>query len=221
MCGRFSLISDIERLGAYYRLSNPEQYLGPAYNIAPSQDVAAVVLVNGERRLAYFRWGLIPSWAKERSSRYAMINARVETVHAKPSFRSAFRHRRCIIPADGFYEWQGETGNKQAWRIEPETKHELLSFAGLWEIWEKSGEVIRSCTIIVGDANAQLKSIHDRMPVLLPRAALGEWLDPRSNVDSLRALLDSPSDEALRVFKVSAHVNDPRNNDVACTLPQS
>lgn len=219
MCGRFSLVSDAEHLRAYYDLVNSDLFKGPRFNIAPTQDVAAVVAVNDERHLEYFHWGMIPAWAKDRRPGYSTINARAETVETKPAFRSAFRHRRCIIPADGFYEWHGKTGHKQAWRIEPKDKREIFSLAGLWEAWEGEGTVLRSCAIIVGEANALLMPIHDRMPVMLARDSWQTWLDPHSAAEELRSLLHPPPAEGMRAFRIGSHVNNPNNDDPACLTP--
>jgi len=221
MCGRFSLIADAEHLLRYYDLVNPERFSGARFNIAPTQQVVAVIAVDGERHLEYFRWGLIPSWAKESKIGYSTINARVETVADKPAFRHAFRRHRCIIPADGFYEWQGDTGHKRPWRIEPANKGELFSFAGLWELWEGEGEVIRSCTIIVGAANEALQPIHERMPLLLPRESWSEWLDPATDKETLERILTAPASPQLRLYRVGTHVNNPRNDDPECLLPVS
>lgn len=219
MCGRFSLVTNAEHLGHYYGLANVERFSGARFNIAPTQEVAAVVALEGERRLEYFRWGLLPFWAREKKLGYSTINARVETVADKPAFRHAFRHHRCIIPADGFYEWQGKSGHKQAWRIEPQNKGELFSFAGLWETWEGEGEVLRSCTILVGAANEAVSPIHDRMPVMLPREKWSAWLDPSTDVSTLKSLLSQTATVAMHVYRVGQHVNNPRNDDPACLRP--
>lgn len=219
MCGRFSLVTDADRLRHYYGLVNAESFAGARFNIAPSQDVAAVVAVNRERRLEYFRWGLLPFWAREKKLGYSTINARVETVASKPAFRNAFHHHRCIIPADGFYEWSGKSGHKQPWRIEPEDKEELFSFAGLWEVWEGDGEVIRSCTIIVGEANEVVSPVHSRMPVILPRNSWSTWLDPHSDDATLQSLLQSAPAKGMHAYRVGQHVNNPQNDDPACLAP--
>ncbi len=219
MCGRFSLITDTEHLLHYYSLVNPERFTGSRFNIAPSQDVAAVVAVNGERHLEYFRWGLIPFWAKDKKIAYSTINARVETVASKPAFRHAFHQHRCIIPADGFYEWQGHAGHKKPWRIEPVDREQFFSFAGLWETWEGDGEVIHSCSIIVGQANETVQPVHERMPVMLARKDWGDWLDDRTSLKRLQSILHTPAEPAIRCYRVGTHVNNPRNDDVDCLAP--
>ena len=219
MCGRYSLITDAGHLARYYGLVNGGRFEGVRFNIAPGQDVAAVVAVDGERHLDYFHWGLIPFWAKEKKLGYSTINARAETVDDKPAFRHAFRRHRCIIPADGFYEWKGSAGHKQPWRIEPQEHGAFFSFAGLWETWEGDGEVIRSCTIIVGQANEAMRHIHPRMPVLLPASQWDAWLDPGSDSALLASLLATSSPQALRSYRVGTHVNNPRNDDARCLAP--
>lgn len=219
MCGRFSLITETRHLLDYYGLVEPVRFKGSRFNIAPSQDVAAVVGINGERHLEYFRWGLIPSWAKDSKPGYSTINARAETVATKPAFRHAFRQHRCIIPADGFYEWQGTPGHKHPWRIEPEDKHAFFSFAGLWETWEGNGEVIRSCSIIVTEANEAIRPIHERMPVMLPRENWSAWLDQKTDLGTLQSILRDPSAETIRSYRVGTHVNNPNNDDADCLTP--
>lgn len=219
MCGRYSLITDAEHLCHYYGLVNGERFEGARFNIAPGQDVAAVVAVNGERHLEYFHWGLIPFWAKEKKLGYSTINARAETVASKPVFRHAFRQHRCIIPADGFYEWKGSAGHKQPWRIEPEDRRAFFSFAGLWETWEYEGEVLRSCSIIVGEANAAVRHIHPRMPVLLSASQWDAWLDAATDTTLLQSILATPSPQQIRSYRVGTHVNNPRNDDAQCLAP--
>lgn len=219
MCGRYSLTCDPRRLRAYFELADSGGFSVPRYNIAPSQMVPAVVVVEGARRLDLFRWGLIPSWAKDEKIAYSTINARAETVDSKPAFRSAFRHRRCLIPADGFYEWQAVDGHKQPWRIVPQDDDGLFAFAGLWETWEGGGRSVHSCTIIVGEPNERVRAIHDRMPVILEPDSFDAWLDECATVPALRELLRPLPDSRLRQYRVSEHVNNPRNDDAACVSP--
>lgn len=170
MCGRFTLHMPWAELVKLYRIHDRPN-LTPRYNIAPTQDILAVRLdKDGAQELADLRWGLIPRWSKDEKPGYSTINARAETVASKPAFRDAFRKRRCLIPADGYYEWKKlEDGAKQPYRITlgPE---QPFSFAGLWERWEKGDKMIESCTIIVTDANKLTRYIHDRMPVILDPA---------------------------------------------------
>ena len=184
----------------------------PSYNIAPTQNVLTVV-GGEERRGGYMRWGLIPSWAKDKSIGSRMINARAETVVEKPSFRNALRRRRCLILADGFYEWQRLGQQRIPMRIVMQNG-EPFAFAGLWETWrDPEGEVVPSCTIITTSANNLLSPIHDRMPVILPRNAEDFWLDDNvSDPDALTGVLTPYDDESMEAYEVSPLVNNVRNN---------
>jgi putative SOS response-associated peptidase YedK len=220
MCGRYSITTPIEGLRQIF-LFEELPNLEARYNVAPSQEVPAVRLEDdGKRHLRMLRWGLIPFWAKDRKIGYKTINARAETVADKPAFRSAFRQRRCLIPADGFYEWHTEDGGKQPYRVVM-ADGSPFAFAGLWESWRdpEAGETVESCTIIVTDANATLRPIHHRMPVILPPAAYGPWLDPEAGRDALEALLQPCPDDVVAAYKVSTHVNKPANDDAACIEP--
>jgi putative SOS response-associated peptidase YedK len=164
------------------------------------------------------RWGLIPSWAKDAKIGNKLINARGETVAEKPSFRSAFRKRRCLIPADGFYEWKKLDGGKQPHFIHLRDE-EPFAFAGLWEHWTNpdDGEVIESCTIVTTEANALMRTLHDRMPVILPPADYDRWLDPATqDVEGLKELLRPYSSEEMTAYPISAYVNNPRHEGVKC-----
>jgi putative SOS response-associated peptidase YedK len=184
----------------------------PRYNLTPGQAVATVREHDGERRLDALHWGLIPFWASDTSIGRRLINARLEGVAAKPAFREAWQRRRCLIAASGFYEWsEPRGGRKRPHFIRPGTEP-LLALAGLWERWRSpAGETIESCVIVTTDANAQLKPIHDRMPLLIPRDAHALWLDPRSTMDEVLKVAERPP--LLDVFAVGFGVNDPRNDD--------
>jgi len=188
----------------------------PHYNIAPTQTVI-VVNDDGTRHLMQMRWGLIPSWAKDPAIGNRMINARAETVATKPAFRVALRKRRCLIPADGFYEWQAVGRRKQPVYITLKTR-EPFSFAGLWEAWTSpEGKEIKTCTIITTEANEVLKSIHDRMPVILTREAEIIWLDPAiQDPVWLLPLLKPYLAEEMEVYPVSTLVNNPANDGPEC-----
>ncbi len=224
MCGRYSLTSPPEAIQRLFRLSGPVPNLEPRYNIAPTQEVPVVGLKkDGEARgLAMLRWGLVPFWSDGPDSRYSMINARAETVRTKPAFRAAFKERRCLVPADGFYEWkaQGSGQPKQPFRI-VRADGEPFAFAGLREHWEPKegaeGEPIRSFTIVVTDANALLKPLHDRMPVILAPEDHETWL--KGDPDEAETLLRPFPAEALSAFAVSTRVNSPRNDDPGCVEP--
>ena len=196
MCGRYTLASPTERLAEEFGVDASSIELSPNYNVAPTQGVAAVLEEAGQRRLEVLRWGLIPPWADDPGIGSRMINARSETAPGKPSFRRAFRERRCLIPADGFYEWQRTNGAKQPYYIHMEDGRPF-AFAGLWESWSKGGEgEVRTCTILTTGANALVGEVHDRMPVILAHDAYDVWLDPASERDELTGLLAPyPEDE--------------------------
>jgi putative SOS response-associated peptidase YedK len=165
------------------------------------------------------RWGLIPPWADDPQIGSRMINARSETAPGKPSFRRAFRERRCLIPADGFYEWQRTNGAKQPYFIHMEGRGPF-AFAGLWESWSKGGEgEVRTCTILTTEANALVGEIHDRMPVILAADAYDVWLDPASERDELTGLLAPYPEDEMEAYPVSRFVNSPQNNDPRCIEP--
>jgi len=178
----------------------------PRYNIAPSQDIAAVRQGAEGRELLMLHWGLVPSWAKEPATGFSMINARAETVDCKPAFRTAFRRRRCLIPADGFYEWRAVNG-KQPYRFT--VAGGVFAFAGLWEHWQgPAGEVVDSCTIIVTDANDLVRHVHDRMPVIIDPADYMFWLDPGvTEPEALLPLLVPYPAARMRAHPVSKNVN--------------
>ena len=186
--------------------------LAARYNIAPTQAVP-VVRENplGRREMVLLRWGLIPGWSKGPDSRFSMINARAETVAQKPAYRNAFRYRRCLIPADGFYEWQVAGGNKQPYVLRPRD-HRPLALAGLWEHWQDAdGNEIESCTILVANANAQVRPVHERMPVIMSPQSFDLWLDIRSQkappLETLLAVQQAPE---LEIYPVSRAVNSPK-----------
>jgi putative SOS response-associated peptidase YedK len=193
--------------------------VGPRYNIAPTQTVI-VVSDDGTRTLTEMRWGLIPSWAKDSAIGNRMINARAETVATKPAFRVALRKRRCLIPADGFYEWQPVGRRKQPVYITLKSR-EPFSFAGLWESWTApDGQEIKTCTIITTEANDLLKAIHDRMPVILTREAEAVWLDPTiQDPEGLLPLLGPYPAEEMEAYPVSTQVNNTAHDGQECIQP--
>lgn len=221
MCGRYTLtakVSDLQRLlGAVEIPDDLEQ----RYNVAPTQDVA-VVPNDGARRLQFFRWGLIPFWAKDASIGSKLINARAETVAEKPSFRTALRKRRCLVPADGFYEWRKEADGKTKTPVHLRLKSgEPFAFAGLWESWAgPDGRDLRSFTLITTTPNELAATVHQRMPVILPRESHEAWIgsgdaDPR---DLQPLLVPYPADE-MEAVVVSRLVNSPRNDSAECLTP--
>ena len=221
MCGRFVSSSPPDELAKYFDVEAVvESVLEPSFNVAPSQDVYVVVKTGGLRRLDTFHWGLVPFWAKDSSTGNKMINARAESIEAKNAYKHAFKKRRCIIPADGFYEWQKVPGQKakQPYFIH-RTDGEPLAFAGLWEIWrpaddvDRTGDPLRSCTIITGRPNEKIAAIHDRMPVMLPPSAWDAWLDPENDdLEALGKLLVPAPASLLELHPVSRAVNNVRDN---------
>jgi putative SOS response-associated peptidase YedK len=219
MCGRFNLRTPASELAKIFALIRTAE-LRPRYNIAPTQPVAAIRQADDGRELALITWGLIPSWADDPQIGSRMINARAETVAAKPSFRSAFKRRRCLIPADGFYEWKqtgAGKGPKQPFHIGRQDG-KPFAMAGLWERWAKgAGPAIESCTIITTDANSELRELHDRMPVIIPPDDYDQWLNPNEQeADALMPLLAPYHGDPLEIYPVSRAVNNPRHDDADC-----
>jgi putative SOS response-associated peptidase YedK len=220
MCGRFALYTDPIALAKKFQTENLLE-MQPSYNVAPSQTIPIIRNEQGHRLLALAKWGLIPSWAKDIKIGYNTINARADTVAEKPSFRSAFQHRRCLIPADGYFEWQEIAGSKtkQPWYISLKNQ-EPMALAGLWEHWQGSdGSVIESCTIIVTSGNELMQPIHDRMPVILSPEKWDIWLDTANiNKQGLQTLLTQYPTDEMTAWRVSTQVNSPRHNDRNCVL---
>ena len=216
MCGRYSLIAEVQALAAHFQVSVSQDFQ-PRYSIAPSQDIPVIRQCGTKRELTSLHWGLIPFWAKGEKPAYQTINARAETIAVKPTFRSAFRRRRCLIPATGFYEWKPTQGGKQPYHIQV-ANSDLFAFAGLWEHWEsEEGKVVESCAIIVTEANERLHPIHDRMPVILDSADHATWLDPRlHDPNVLIPLLQPYPAEQITLYPVSHRVNNPRHDDPEC-----
>ena len=212
MCGRYSLIADLGELARRFEFDGDWLTFDSSYNIAPTQEVLTVV--GGEsRRAGYMRWGLIPSWAKDPSIGSRMINARAETVAEKHAFRTALRRRRCLVLADGFYEWQKSGSRRRPMRVVMRSG-EPFAFAGLWETWrDPEGKVVPSCTILTTEANDLLRPIHDRMPVILSRDDEDFWLDggasdPAALADVLKPY---PANE-MEAYEVSSLVNSHAND---------
>ena len=218
MCGRYTLSTPVGKLAEEFDISRPWPDLPPSYNVAPSQEVAAILAVGGgERRLELLRWGLIPAWADDPAIGSRMINARSETAAEKPSFRRAFKERRCLIAADGFYEWQKTNGGKQPYHLRMRDGRPF-AFAGLWESWRGDGEgEIRSCAILTTDANDLVGEVHHRMPVILPPETYDLWLDPTvREAEQLLSLLIPYPPEDMEAYPVSRRVNNPSNNEPSC-----
>ena len=227
MCGRFTLRTPAHQLAEAFGVE-VRANLAARYNIAPSQDIAVVRAApepdnddGGWRELTILRWGLVPQWARDAAMGNRMINARAETVAEKPAFRAAFRQRRCLIAADGFYEWRkAPDGSKQAYFI-ARADDAPFAFAGLWERWRLPGaEPLETCAIITTDANATLAPIHHRMPVILAAGDHDAWLDPDAPPgDALTALLRPAPPDAVIARAVGRHVNSARNDDPVCIEP--
>ena len=215
MCGRFALTIELSELQAAFPWIDIGSVYKPRYNIAPSQEVLAFPNIpNG--KAGWFRWGLIPSWAKDKKIGYKMINARSETVGEKPSFRNAFKKRRCLIPADNFYEWKKEGDGKIPYCIRMKDARPF-AFAGLWEQWTAGQETIFSCSIITTEANEVLQPIHHRMPVILSTADYETWLDPKHQDDKhLSQLLTPYATDEMTAFPISKQINNPRNEGPDC-----
>jgi len=224
MCGRFVQFSSLRTLETFFPIELADGEVTASYNIAPTQQVWAIIHHQG-RRLEKLHWGLVPSWAKDLTGASRLINARAETAAQKPSFRAAFKRRRCLIMADGFYEWQGEKGSKQPYFIALPSKTPF-AFAGLWETWQSKepadDPVYLSCTILTTAASESLQQIHPRMPVILQPAAYEDWLDPKiQEPDRLEDILQNQHVRQMQSYPVSQLVNRVQNNSAACIQPLS
>lgn len=222
MCGRFTLASDVEMLQQVFFDFEIPMNLSPRYNISPTQNVASVPNTR-EKQVEFFHWGLIPSWAKDPKIGNRMINARSETLAEKPSFRNAYKRRRCLVLADGYYEWQKIPGNSVKQPVYIRLKSQKpFAVAGLWEVWQAKDmdEPLKSCTIITCPPNAFLEEIHHRMPVILPPDAYAQWLSPdEQSVDALQPLLIPYPGEEMEAYPVSRFVNRPTNDSPECITP--
>lgn len=219
MCGRFCIIFSYDELLAYFNLVTGK--VEPRYNVAPSQEIPAVRVEQGARTLAALRWGLVPSWSKEPAPGFSTINARSETAHTSPAFRSPFRHRRCLIPASGFFEWKREGKQKKPWYIHRKDGRPL-AFAGLWEHWSNldGSQTLETCAILTTAANEAVAALHDRMPVILEPGDFDLWLDPAEwNHDRLAPILCPAGNDLLAMYPVSRYVNKPANEGPECIAP--
>jgi len=218
VCGRFALSTPPTEIAENFGLDEVPR-LEPRFNVAPGQRIASISQSGEDRRsvLSLRRWGLVPSWAKDEKIGNRLINARAETVAEKPAFRSALRRRRCLVPADGFYEWSGSKGAKQAYFLGFEGRA-LFAFAGLWEQWtHPDGAPLESCTLLTTAAAEQLRVLHDRMPVIVDPADYGLWLNPDVQTpDLVSPVIDRNLGGALDFYPVSNLVNDVRRDDPRC-----
>ncbi len=215
MCGRFNLIATKPQIMEHFGLQRLPDYQ-PDYNIPPGQKIIAIVrLDDGSNKAVNLHWGLIPSWSKDRKISSHLINARAETLTEKPSFRYACQHRRCLIPATGFFEWQTTEAGKQPYHIhQPELA--LFAFAGLWEHWEHQQETVYSCTIITTEANDKIAPINDRMPVIITPDFYARWLDKQNTVVEMADFLATDAYSTMQLTPISSRVNNPMHNDEAC-----
>ena len=215
MCGRFTLYITAEDLASHYHL-RILPVTEPRYNIAPSQQINIIKAASGEPTLSTVKWGLIPHWAKDEKIGYKLINARAETVSEKPSFRNAFKHRRCLIPASGFYEWKKEGSRKQPYYFQAKGES-VFSMAGIWESWKApDGDIVESCSIITTAANELVSRIHDRMPVIIAKDSYKIWLSAENNGQLFKELLKPYSEFVMICNPVSQMVNSPKNTGPEC-----
>jgi putative SOS response-associated peptidase YedK len=225
MCGRFTLKASRQAIKDRLALAQTPS-IEPRYNIAPTQPVAVVRAIRTkpgtkERELVMLRWGLVPYWADDLAIGNRMINARAESVAERPAFREAFRKRRCLVVTDGFYEWKRADGKKQPYYITMKDGGPF-AFAGLWEAWEREGEIIESCTIVTTNSNELVAEIHDRMPVIVDAKDYDVWLDPEvKDLEVLEGLLRPYPSEQMMALPVSRLINDPKNEDAKCVEPMT
>jgi putative SOS response-associated peptidase YedK len=221
MCGRYRLSRRKQIIEEYFDSTSGEQEWSPRYNIAPTQPIP-VIRQNPKdpiRELSLLRWGLIPSWAKESSISAKMINARSETAATNPAFRDPFKFRRCLVPADGFYEWQRKGKTKQPYCFEI-GDGELFAFAGIWDCWKDGATTLETCSILTTTPNVVTSAIHDRMPVILDPDSYDLWLDPGMRDVSAASEMLKPYDaQQMRCYPVSPRINRVANDDEECSLP--
>jgi putative SOS response-associated peptidase YedK len=219
MCGRYAITTAPEAMRSLFRYPDQPNF-PPRYNVAPTQPIAIVRFWEGQPRFALVRWGLIPSWVKDPRAFSLLINARGESVLEKPAFRSAMRYRRCLIPADGFYEWRKDGERKRPYYVHRRGGG-LIAFAGLWEAWSgPNGEEMETAAIVTTAANQTLQPVHDRMPVIVPPEAFDLWLDCRKvDAEAAAALIVPAPDDLLELYEVSTAVNRAANDSAALIEP--
>ncbi|MHA6252664.1 SOS response-associated peptidase [Oceanobacillus sp. CAU 1775] len=216
MCGRYTLLGDQLDFLDEFGIEEPIADYRESYNVAPGQDVLAVIHDGNNKRAGYLRWGLVPSWAKDPKIGYKMINARSETAHEKPSFKQLMSRKRCLIIADSFYEWQQTEEEKLAKRIQVKDR-KFFAFAGLWDKWVQDDKTLFTCTILTRDSQGFMKDIHHRVPIILPKEAEDSWIAPEQYAPiQAKTLLDSVEDPPLEAYTVSNYVNKAQNNDENC-----
>lgn len=209
MCGRFSQSKSKQDIKKRFNVKKVSDEIVPLFNIAPDQNIP-VILNESPEEVTTARWGLVPSWSKEEKSPYSMINARSETLLEKPAYKRLVKNRRCLVIADSFYEWKKTDGKKAPYRIMLKN-NDLFAFAGLWDVWEKEGKKITSCTIITTSPNKLMASIHDRMPVILSQEKERTWLNDELDDDLLK-LLQPFKVSQMKAYPISTAVNNPSND---------
>lgn len=219
LCGRYTLLENEVAIKERFSIATPLDEMARRYNIAPGEDVLAVIFDGEKRRGGYIRWGLVPSWAKDAKIGNKMINARAETAHEKPSFKRLLVRKRCLIVADSFYEWQTTDAGKKVHRIQVHGQN-LFAFAGLWDKWENGNEPLFTCTMLTKDANDFMRPIHHRMPIIIPIEKENDWLarnfEQPAEVQRFLMSLKMPE---LQSYEVSSYVNNVRNDDESCIEP--
>lgn len=215
MCGRFNLVASGEAILEHFNLRRLPKYRAD-YNIPPGQKILAVVaLDDGSYKGVNLYWGLLPSWSKDRKIANRLINARAETLTAKPSFREAFRSRRCLIPATGFFEWQQTGSGKQPFHIHY-TDYRLFAFAGVWEHWQDGQETVYSCAIVTTAANDLMCPIHQRMPVIIAPEYYSDWLDKHNQAPDIFEFAPPIAYDEMQLTPISSRINNPVHNDPSC-----
>lgn len=218
MCGRYTLTADSKNVQQTFDLAEPP-VLAARYNIAPTQPVAIITHL-APRELTLVRWGLIPSWSKDPMRGAPLINARSETVAEKPAFRSAYKYRRCLIPADGFFEWATDTNGKKRPHYIHLRNRQLFAFAGIWERWQNpEGDEILSCSILTSEPNDLIRPLHNRMAVILPAEAHADWITPDTDPDLLNSLLQPYPASEMETYEISTLVNNVRNDSPEIVEP--
>ncbi|WP_188455186.1 SOS response-associated peptidase [Virgibacillus oceani] len=219
MCGRYTLLASEEEIAQAFGIQQSIDSYQISYNIAPGQNVLAVIHDGKEKRAGYLRWGLVPSWAEDEKIGYKMINARSETAHEKASFKKLVARKRCLIVADSFYEWRKTDKKKQPKRIHL-TDRKLFAFAGLWDKWQQNDKVLFTCTILTKAANDFMQDIHHRMPIILPKDKEDAWIFPEEKKPrDMHNFLQNVEAEELSAYDVASYVNAAKNNDETCIAP--
>lgn len=220
MCGRYTMLADQMKVRQRFELTGVIPGFKKSYNIAPGQQILAIIHDGKKRRAGYLRWGLVPFWAQDEKVGYKMINARSETIHQKPSFKHLLGRKHCLIVADSFYEWQKTDNSKQAKRISVKQKN-LFAFAGLWEKWEHKGEKLFTCTLLTRESNSFMQPIHHRMPIILPEKEETNWLQLDASPFKVKQYVEELVPEQLTDYNVSNYVNHAKHNDQTCIEPMN